>query len=98
MRPLSRAPKEAPLMCAAGRGRSLGGGFSVHVREPIGENKPLRVDEYDILQDIKNLKANVTIGQLLHDNANYHKKVREAYIRPRRRRIRLPPVAGSCVL
>jgi hypothetical protein len=51
----------------------------------LGENKPIRVDEYDILQDIKDQKANVTIGQLLHDNANYQKQVREAYIRPRRR-------------
>ena len=51
------------------------------------------MDEYDILQDIKNQKANVTIGQLLHDNANDQKQVKEAYIRPRRRRIRLPPVA-----
>ena len=59
----------------------------------IGENKPILVDEYDILQDIKDQKANVTIGQLLHDNANYQKQVREAYIHPRRRRIRLPPVA-----
>jgi hypothetical protein len=36
VRPLSRAPKEALLLCAAGRGRSLGGGFLVHVREPLG--------------------------------------------------------------
>jgi hypothetical protein len=35
MRPLSRAPKEALFLCATGRGRSLGGGFFVHVREPI---------------------------------------------------------------
>lgn len=59
----------------------------------IAENRPLQVDEYDILQDIKDQKANATIGQLLHDNANYQKQVREACIRPRRRRIRLPPVA-----
>ncbi|KAG0563109.1 hypothetical protein KC19_8G005200, partial [Ceratodon purpureus] len=59
----------------------------------IAENRPLQVDEYDILQDIKDQKANATIGQLLHDNANYQKQLREACIRPRRRRIRLPPVA-----
>ena len=35
VRPLSLAPKEAPLLCAAGQGRSLGRGFFVHVREPI---------------------------------------------------------------
>ena len=35
VRPLSRAPKDAPLLCAAEQGRSLGRGFFVHVREPI---------------------------------------------------------------
>ena len=59
----------------------------------VGSSKPIRVDEYDILQDIKSQKANVTIGQLLHDNANYQKQVRDACIHPRRRRIRLPEVA-----
>ena len=32
------------------------------------DSKP---DEYDIIQDIKDQKANATIGQLLHDNPNY---------------------------
>ena len=31
------------------------------------ERKP---DDYNIIQDIKDQKANVTIGQLLHDNTN----------------------------
>ena len=53
----------------------------------------IRVDEYDILQDIKERKANVTIGQLLHDNTNYQKQLKGALIRPRRRAVRLPPVA-----
>ena len=53
----------------------------------------IRVDEYDILQDIKEQKANVTIGQLLHDNANYQKQLKSALVRPRRRTVRLPPVA-----
>src|SRR4029078_4166513 len=52
-----------------------------------------QVDEYDILQDIKEQKANVTIGQLLHDNANYQKQVKDALVRPRRKKICLPPIA-----
>ena len=31
----------------------------------------LKPDEYDIIQDIKEQKANATIGQLLQDNPNY---------------------------
>ena len=34
-------------------------------------------DDYDIIQDIKDQQANVTIGQLLHDNTNYQKLIRE---------------------
>ena len=30
-----------------------------------------KLDEYDIIQDIKDQKANITIGQFLHKNANY---------------------------
>ena len=51
------------------------------------------LDQYDILQDIKNQKANVTIGQLLHDNLNYQKQVREGWIKRRKKRFKLPPVA-----
>ena len=38
------------------------------------ERKP---DDYDIIQDIKDQKANVTIGQLLHDDTNYQKLIRD---------------------
>ena len=36
VRPLSRSPKEGPLLYAAGWGCNLGGKFLVHVREPMG--------------------------------------------------------------
>ena len=52
-----------------------------------------KTDDYDIIQDIKYQKANVTIGQLLHDNANYQKLIREAWIKRRKQRVRLPSVA-----
>ena len=50
-------------------------------------------DEYDIIQDIKEQKANATIGQLLHDNPNYQKLVREEWLKKRRRKFWLPAVA-----
>jgi hypothetical protein len=37
----------------------------------IKSNPDIRIDEYDIIRDIKDQKANVTIGQLLHYNTNY---------------------------
>jgi hypothetical protein len=37
----------------------------------IKTNPDIQIDEYDIIRDIKDQKANVTIGQLLHDNTNY---------------------------
>jgi Fe-S-cluster formation regulator IscX/YfhJ len=40
----------------------------------IKSNPDIRIDEYDIIRDIKDQKANVTIGQLLHDNTNYQKR------------------------
>ena len=49
-------------------------------------------DEYNIIQDIKEQKANATIGQLLHDNPNYQKLVREEWPKKRRRKFRLPAV------
>ena len=52
-----------------------------------------KVDEYDILRDIQGQPANVTIGQLLHDNVNYQKQVKAALIRTRKRGVRLPSVA-----
>ena len=54
------------------------------------EAKP---DDYDIIQDIKDQKANVTIGWLLHDNANYQKLIREEWTKKRKRRLKLPSVA-----
>ena len=38
---------------------------------PVIIQPDLKPDEYDIIQDIKEQKANATIGQLLHDNPNY---------------------------
>ncbi|OAE32623.1 hypothetical protein AXG93_4293s1030 [Marchantia polymorpha subsp. ruderalis] len=52
-----------------------------------------KVDDYDILQDVKEQKANVTIGQLLHDNPNYQKQIKAPLIKPRKRKVILPPVA-----
>jgi hypothetical protein len=43
----------------------------------IKSNPDIRIDEYDIIRDIKDQKANATIGQLLHDNTNYQKLIRE---------------------
>ena len=60
---------------------------------PVFIEPEWKADEYDIIQDIKNQKANVTIGQLLHDNANYQKLIREAWIKRRKRRFKLPSVA-----
>ena len=51
------------------------------------------MDDYDIIQDIKDQKANITIGQLLYDNANYQKLIQEAWIKRRKRRFKLPFVA-----
>ena len=60
---------------------------------PIIIQPDLKPDEYDIIQDIKEQKANATIGQLLHDNPNYQKLVREKWPKKRRRKFRLPAVA-----
>lgn len=42
---------------------------------PVIIPAPLKVDEYDILADVKAQKANVTTGQLFHDNVNYQKVI-----------------------
>ena len=52
-----------------------------------------KVNEYDIIQDIKDQKANVTIGQLLYDNTNYQKLIRDAWTKRRKQRFKLPSVA-----
>jgi hypothetical protein len=59
----------------------------------IKSNPDIRIDEYDIIRDIKDQKANVTIGQLLHDNTNYQKLIREAWTRRRKKKVKLPSVA-----
>ena len=48
-----------------------------------------KVDDSIIIQDIKDQKANVTIGQLLHDNANYQKLIWDAWTKRRKRRFKL---------
>ena len=53
------------------------------------------MDEYDILADVKAQKANVTIGQLLHDNVNYQKVIRDAWSKRRTRKTKLPSVATN---
>ena len=60
---------------------------------PVFIKPEIKVDEYDIVQDIKNQQANATIGQLLHDNINYQKIIREAWSQKRKRRLKLPSVA-----
>jgi hypothetical protein len=59
----------------------------------IKSNPDIRIDEYDIIRNIKDQKANVTIGQLLHDNTNYQKLIREAWTRRRKKKFNLPLVA-----
>jgi hypothetical protein len=59
----------------------------------IKTNPDIRINEYDIIRDIKDQKANVTIGQLLHDNTNYEKLIREAWTRRRKKKFKLPSVA-----
>ena len=60
---------------------------------PVIIEPEAKLDDYDIIQDIKDQKANVTIGQLLHDNANYQKLIREEWTKKRKRRLKLPFVA-----
>ena len=62
---------------------------------PIFIESKGKVDEYDIVQDIKDQKANVTFGQLLHDNSNYLKLIWDAWTKRRKRRFKLPSVAVS---
>ena len=60
---------------------------------PVIIQPDLKLDKYDIIQDIKEQKANATIGQLLHDNPNYQKLVREEWPKKRRQKFQLPAVA-----
>ena len=60
---------------------------------PVIINPDVNTHEYDIIQDIKDQKANVTIGQLVHDNVMYQKLIRDAWTRKRKKRVKLPAVA-----
>ena len=60
---------------------------------PVIIEPEVKPDDYDIIQDIEDQKANVTIGQLLHNNANYQKLIQEEWTKRRKRRFKLPPVA-----
>ena len=51
-----------------------------------------KVDEYNIIEDIKDQKANVKVEQLLHDNTNYQKLIRDAWTKKIKRRFKLPSV------
>jgi hypothetical protein len=58
----------------------------------IKTNLDIRIDEYDIIRDIKDQKANVTIGQLLHNNTNYQKLIQEAWTRRWKKKFKVPSV------
>jgi hypothetical protein len=60
---------------------------------PVIIKPDIKAHEYDIVRDINSQKANVTVGQLLHDNASYQKLIREAWTRKRKKKIKLPSVA-----
>ena len=60
---------------------------------PVFIEPERKVDDYDIIQDIKDQKANVTIRQLLHDNANYQKLIWDAWTKRRKQRFKLSSVA-----
>ena len=59
---------------------------------PVIIQPDLKPDEYDIVQDVKEQKANATIGQLLHDNPNYQKLVTKEWPKKRKRKFRLAEV------
>ncbi|CAB4486085.1 unnamed protein product [Rhizophagus irregularis] len=60
-------------------------------REAGGPTKPREygprltdgIPPYDIVEDVKNCRANITYGQLINGNAKYHKQLREGTYRPR---------------
>ena len=62
-------------------------------KTPVIIKPDLKPDEYDIIQDIKEQKANATIGKVLYDNPNYQKLVREEWLKKRMRKFWLPAVA-----
>jgi hypothetical protein len=40
------------------------------------------IPSYDIVQDVKNARANITYGQLVNENSKYHRQLREDTYRP----------------
>ncbi|GET53753.1 hypothetical protein GLOIN_2v1846315 [Rhizophagus irregularis DAOM 181602=DAOM 197198] len=60
-------------------------------REAGGPTKPREygprltdgIPPYDIVEDVKNCRANITYGQLVNGNPKYHKQLREGTYRPR---------------
>ena len=55
-------------------------------------------DQYNICKDLMDRKAEVTFGQLLHDNVNYQRQVVAEFGRKRKRRYVLPSKAVNFVL
>ncbi|GET65659.1 hypothetical protein GLOIN_2v1815633 [Rhizophagus irregularis DAOM 181602=DAOM 197198] len=59
--------------------------------KPSGTGKPREygprltdgIPPYDIVEDVKNCRANITIGQMINENTKYHKQLREGTYRPR---------------
>jgi hypothetical protein len=59
--------------------------------KPSGTGKPREygprltdeIQPYDIVEDVKNCRANISIGQLTNENPKYHKQLREATYKPR---------------
>ncbi|GBC40579.2 hypothetical protein GLOIN_2v1774690 [Rhizophagus irregularis DAOM 181602=DAOM 197198] len=41
------------------------------------------IPPYDIVEDVKNCRANITYGQLINGNNKYHKQLREGTYKPR---------------
>jgi hypothetical protein len=55
-------------------------------------------DQYHICHDLMGRKANVTFGQLLHDNVNYQRQVVAEFGQKQKCRYVLPSKAVSFVL
>jgi hypothetical protein len=55
-------------------------------------------DQYHICQDLMNRKADVTFGQLLHDNVNYQRQLIAEFGQKRKRRYVLPSKAVNFAL
>lgn len=60
---------------------------------PVFIEPERKVDEYDILPDIKDQKANETIGQLIYDYVNYRKLVWDVWTQRWKQRFNLPSIA-----